>query len=470
MTESQRVLQQIKGKLVVSCQALPHEPLHSSYIMSRMAVAAMQGGAAGIRAQSVSDINAIAEVCHLPIIGIVKRNYDDSEIYITPTMKEIEELLTTRAEIIAMDATCRKRPGGILTKELIDRVHEAGRLAMADCSTFEECLAAQEMGFDIVSTTMSGYTEYSAHLDGPDFELIRKCAAQLAVPVIAEGKIHYPEDLRKVFECGAFSAVVGGAITRPQEITARFVSYIAKNSDEDLPLMPEKQTGHVNLTSEKQAGHVSLKTKANETIARSLERFDNNDPRIPHYELLLEQSLDEINEIELPPAYHYENYAPGDREVWIAIEKSAKEFASYEAGEAAWSKYFAGHGEDLKNRMFFVTDSSGRKLATATAYYNIYTGDDGKTGWLHWVAVHSDAQGQRLSKPLITHVLAHMKKLGYSRAVIPTQTNTWLACKLYLDLGFVPIKENAERNRVGWCIVKTLTNHPALDGFETVTL
>jgi len=459
MTESQRVLQQIKGKLVVSCQALPHEPLHSSYIMSRMAVAAMQGGAAGIRAQSVSDINAIAEVCHLPIIGIVKRNYDDSEIYITPTMKEIEELLTTRAEIIAMDATCRKRPGGILTKELIDRVHEAGRLAMADCSTFEECLAAQEMGFDIVSTTMSGYTEYSAHLDGPNFELIRKCAAQLAVPVIAEGKIHYPEDLRKVFECGAFSAVVGGAITRPQEITARFVNYIVKDSDEDLPLTPEKL-----------AGHVSLKTKANETIARSLERFDNNDPRIPHYELLLEQSLDEIKEIELPPAYHYENYAPEDREVWIAIEKSAKEFASYEAGEAAWSKYFAGHEEDLKNRMFFVTDSSGRKLATATAYYNIYTGDDGKTGWLHWVAVHSDAQGQRLSKPLITHVLAHMKKLGYSRAVIPTQTNTWLACKLYLDLGFVPIKENAERNRAGWCIVKTLTNHPALDGFETVTL
>lgn len=452
------VLEQIKGKLVVSCQALPHEPLHSSYIMSRMAVAAMQGGAAGIRAQSVSDINAIAEVCHLPIIGIVKRNYDDSEIYITPTMKEIEELLTTRAEIIAMDATCRKRPGGILTKELVDRVHEAGRLAMADCSTFEECLTAQEMGFDIVSTTLSGYTEYSAHLDGPDFELIRKCAAQLAVPVIAEGKIHYPEELKKVFECGAFSAVVGGAITRPQEITARFVSYIAKDSDEDLPLTHEKQTGHV-----------SLKTKMNETIARSLERFDNNDPRIPHYELLLEQSLDKIKEIELPSAYHYENYAPGDREVWIAIEKSAKEFASYEAGEAAWAKYFVDHEEDLKNRMFFVTDSSGKKLATATAYYNIYTGDDGKTGWLHWVAVHRDAQGQKLSKPLITHVLAHMKKLGYSRAVIPTQTNTWLACKLYLDLGFVPIKENAERNEVGWCIVKTLTNHPALDGFETVT-
>lgn len=226
MAEKNRILEQIEGKLVVSCQALPHEPLHSSYIMSRMAVAAMEGGAAGIRAQSVQDINAIAEVCRLPIIGIVKRNYEDSEIYITPTMKEVDELLTTRAEIIAMDATCRTRPGGILTRDLVGRVHEAGRLVMADCSTFEEYLAAQETGFDIVSTTMSGYTDYSPHLEGPDFDLIRKCAEELRVPVIAEGKIHYPEDLKMVFECGAFSAVVGGAITRPQEITARFVKIL----------------------------------------------------------------------------------------------------------------------------------------------------------------------------------------------------------------------------------------------------
>lgn len=220
------ILEQIKGKLVVSCQALPHEPLHSSFIMSRMAVAAMEGGAAGIRAQSACDINAIAEVCPLPIIGIVKRNYDNSEIYITPTMKEVEELLSTRAEIIALDATDRERPGGVLTKVLIDRIHGEGRLAMADCSIFEECLAAQEMGFDIVSTTLSGYTAYSPKQEGPDFSLIRRCAEELSIPVIAEGRIHYPEDLKKAFEYGAFSAVVGGAITRPQEITARFVKVL----------------------------------------------------------------------------------------------------------------------------------------------------------------------------------------------------------------------------------------------------
>lgn len=223
------VLDQIKGKVVVSCQALPEEPLHSSYIMSRMAVAAKQGGAAGIRAQSVEDINAIMEVCDLPMIGIIKRNYPDSDVYITASMKEIEELLTTKCQIIALDATDRPRPNGEKTEDLVARIHEAGRLAMADCSTYEECAKAQEIGFDIVSTTLCGYTPYSKKVDGPNFELLKKCVDTLTVPVIAEGKINTPEDLRRVYEeCGVFSAVVGGAITRPQQITARFVGALKK--------------------------------------------------------------------------------------------------------------------------------------------------------------------------------------------------------------------------------------------------
>ena len=242
---------------------------------------------------------------------------------------------------------------------------------------------------------------------------------------------------------------------RVQEKCGFRYQYTSENVD--VPLMREKRTGHV-----------SLMTKTEWTTARSLERFGNNDRRIPYYKLRLEQDLDDIKEIELPPEYHYENYTSGDRDIWIAIEKSAKEFAGWEEGEAAWDRYFAGHEKELENRMFFVSDSSGRKLATATAYYDIHTGDDGETGWLHWVAVHSDAQGQGLSKPLITHVLAHMKKLGYKKAVIPTQTYTWLACRLYLDLGFVPMKENAEKNKMGWRIIKTLTDHPALDDFETI--
>ncbi len=218
------MLERLKGKLIVSCQALPGEPLHSSQIMARMAVAAKEGGAAGIRAQSKEDIIQIRKAVDLPVIGIVKRKYEDSEVYITPTQREVRELLETGCEIIALDATSRKRPDGEKTSDLVALIHENGRLAMADCSTFEECQEAEKEGFDIVSTTLCGYTPYSRNVDGPDLELLKKCVECLHTPVIAEGKIHSPEQLRRVFtECHVYSAVVGGAITRPQEITARFV-------------------------------------------------------------------------------------------------------------------------------------------------------------------------------------------------------------------------------------------------------
>ena len=214
----------LKGKLIVSCQALPDEPLHSDYIMGRMAYAAMEGGASGIRAQSVSQINEIMKTVDLPVIGIIKRNYDDSDIFITATKKEVEELLTTKCQIIALDATSRRRPNDEKCEDLVKIIHEAGRLAMADCSTYEECEAAAKMGFDIVSTTLCGYTPYSKNVDGPNFELLKKCVDNLDCYVIAEGKINTPEDLKKVYEyCGVFSAVVGSAITRPQLITKRFV-------------------------------------------------------------------------------------------------------------------------------------------------------------------------------------------------------------------------------------------------------
>lgn len=225
----------------------------------------------------------------------------------------------------------------------------------------------------------------------------------------------------------------------------------------DVPKMHETRTGHVNLL-----------TKEAWTVRNSLLRFDNHDLRIPYYELMLERDLNDIPETALPEGYHFENFRPGDRDVWIALEKTAKEFTTFEEGEDAWQRYYAGHEKELEDRMFFVADQGGQKLATATAYYDIRTGDDGRTGWLHWVAVRRDHQGLGLSKPLITHVLQYMKSLGYRRAVVPTQTTTWLACKVYLDLGLRPIPRNAERNRAGWRIVKTLTGHPALREFEPV--
>lgn len=222
------VLEKIKGKLIVSCQALPDEPLHSSFIMGRMAIAAKEGGASGIRAQSKEDILEIERVCDLPVIGIVKRNYEDSDIYITPTMKEIEELLVTKCEIIALDATNRTRPNNEKVTDLVNRIHEAGRLAMADCSTVEECVQAEKDGFDIVSTTLCGYTPYSKNIDGPNFPLMKEVLSKVKIPMIAEGKINTPQDLRDALDLGAFSAVVGSAITRPKLITERFVSVLNK--------------------------------------------------------------------------------------------------------------------------------------------------------------------------------------------------------------------------------------------------
>ncbi|HBG5344468.1 TPA: N-acetylmannosamine-6-phosphate 2-epimerase [Clostridioides difficile] len=223
------MLEKIKGRLIVSCQALENEPLHGPFIMGRMAKAAMEGGAVGIRAQGVEDIIEIKKVTGLPVIGIIKRNYEDSDIYITPTKKEIDELLTTGCEMIALDATDRVRPNNEDLKELIKYIKENGVLVMADISNYDEAIKAQEYGVDCVSTTLSGYTPYTKTLDGPDFILMERLVKDLGIPVIAEGKVNTPQDLKRVFELGVHSSVVGSAITRPQLITEKFVKAIESN-------------------------------------------------------------------------------------------------------------------------------------------------------------------------------------------------------------------------------------------------
>ncbi|HBF6724470.1 TPA: N-acetylmannosamine-6-phosphate 2-epimerase [Clostridioides difficile] len=223
------MLDKVKGRLIVSCQALENEPLHSPFIMGRMAKDAMEGGAVGIRAQGVEDIIEIKKVTGLPVIGIIKRNYEDSDIYITPTKKEVDELLTTGCEMIALDATNRVRPNNEDLKELIKYIKENGVLVMADISNYDEAIKAQEYGVDCVSTTLSGYTPYTKTLEGPDFVLMERLVKDLEIPVIAEGKVNTPQDLKKVFELGVHSSVVGSAITRPQLITEKFVKAIEIN-------------------------------------------------------------------------------------------------------------------------------------------------------------------------------------------------------------------------------------------------
>lgn len=220
----------LKGKLIVSCQALPQEPLHSSFIMGRMARAAKEGGAAGIRANTKEDIKEIQEVTGLPIIGIVKRDYPDSAVYITPTMKEIEELMEVKPEIIAIDATGALRPGNVTLADFFHQIKEKypEQKLMADCSTIEEAFFADELGFDFIGTTMVGYTPQSRgmKIEANDFEILRTILKKVKHPVIAEGNVNSPEKAKRVIELGSYAVVVGSSITRPQLITKGYAEAV----------------------------------------------------------------------------------------------------------------------------------------------------------------------------------------------------------------------------------------------------
>lgn len=218
----------LEGKLIVSCQALADEPLHSSYIMSRMAYAAYIGGASGIRANTIVDIHEIKKTLSLPIIGIIKEPYGVNPVYITPTMKEISSLVEEGVDIIAIDGTKRERPDGNTLEALMKEAKEKypKQLFMADISSVEEALLAEKIGFDFVGTTLVGYTEYTK--GNSPLEVLEKVVRAVSLPVIGEGNLDTPEKARKALDLGAFAVVVGGAITRPQEITKKFVEGMTK--------------------------------------------------------------------------------------------------------------------------------------------------------------------------------------------------------------------------------------------------
>jgi N-acylglucosamine-6-phosphate 2-epimerase len=232
MNTSVEILNRIKGGLIVSCQALKDEPLHSSMIMGKMAKAALIGGAVGIRANTPEDCIEIKRNVDLPLIAIYKKVYGSSNVYITPTIEEIKELLPVNSEIIAVDATKRPRPDGKTLEEFFKDIKKIYKgLIMADISTYEEALEAERIGFDIVSTTLSGYTDYTLDRQKPDVELIKNLHKVINIPIIAEGNIQTPEDAVECLKAGAWALVVGGAITRPQLITKKFVDYIHNNEN-----------------------------------------------------------------------------------------------------------------------------------------------------------------------------------------------------------------------------------------------
>ena len=208
--------------LIVSCQALENEPLHSSFIMSKMALAAKEGGAIGIRANTVEDIKAIKNEVDLPIIGIIKKDYEGMISYITPTMKEVEDLVNAKVDVVAVDATINQDLEFLKSLKTL----YPNQKFMADISTVEEGIRAAEIGFDYVGTTLVGYTEQSKGVN--NFEVLEKLIKECKKPVIAEGNFDTPEKARKAMEMGAFAVVVGGAITRPQLITKKFAEEVKK--------------------------------------------------------------------------------------------------------------------------------------------------------------------------------------------------------------------------------------------------
>jgi N-acylglucosamine-6-phosphate 2-epimerase len=224
MTHSE-LMESLRGALIVSCQADPGSPFRDPVFIVAFAKAAKIGGAKAVRIQSLEDVLAVRAAIDLPIIGLIKRDLKDFEVYITPTPEEARDLVLAGSQIVAFDATRRSRPHSVL--ELTRAVHGAGALAMADCATIEDAQEAIAAGVDFVGTTMSGYTPDSPKIPGPDFDFIR-AAVQLGTPVIAEGRISSPAEAKKALKLGAFAVVVGSAITRPDVATRWYAEAISE--------------------------------------------------------------------------------------------------------------------------------------------------------------------------------------------------------------------------------------------------
>ena len=222
------IVERLKHKVVVSCQAMPSEPLYLEKCMVAMMKSVVKGGAGGLRVAGARDVKNAKHLFDIPVIGLTKPEIIPSNwqeiVYITPTLNDVIELVNAGADIVAFDGTMRPRLGGDTLESLIKYVKINKRASMADVSTVEEGVNAAKLGADILSTTLSGYTQFSQNRpEGPDFELLENLVKETSKPVVLEGRIWEPEEVDRAFELGAHCVVIGSAITRPQLITKRFV-------------------------------------------------------------------------------------------------------------------------------------------------------------------------------------------------------------------------------------------------------
>lgn len=224
------IIDKLRNKIIVSVQAQDNEPLNKPEHLLAVSLSAISGGAAGLRLCGIRNINHIKKHVSVPVIGLTKTeptpiNYLDT-VYITPSMQALKELIKTEADCIAIDGTSRVRADKSTLKDQIDFLKSNRKKVLADVATFEEGMKAAEVGADLVSTTLSGYTRETRHKinEGPDFKMLRGLCVESPVPVILEGRVWNPEEVKTAFEAGAFAVIIGTAITRPQMITRRFVS------------------------------------------------------------------------------------------------------------------------------------------------------------------------------------------------------------------------------------------------------
>lgn len=225
---SANVIETLRGGLIVSCQAYPGEPMRDADTMTRVARSVVRGGAVAVRAQGLPDLHAMRPALTVPLIGLWKDGADG--VFITPSVEHAVAVARTGAEVVAIDGTRRPRPDGSSFADACAAVHTHGALVMADCATLADGVAAAAAGADLVGTTLSGYTEDTTRTAGPDLALVRALAAELDVPVIAEGRIHTPADAEAALAAGAHAIVVGTAITHPSTITSWFAAALHKEA------------------------------------------------------------------------------------------------------------------------------------------------------------------------------------------------------------------------------------------------
>ena len=218
-------LDRLRNGLIVSCQAAPGSPLANRGLMSYMAEAAEAGGAVAIRAEGLRDISEIKKVVSIPIIGLIKLKSENTPVVITPLLEHVYQLMEAGADLIAVDATLRKRVDGTLGNDFVAQAKAAGAKILADIDDLESAIAAEKSGAVAVITTLSGYTNGPVP-ELPDLDLVKACSSHCAVPVIAEGRFNSPELVSQAFDAGAWSVCVGSAITDPWLSTKRFIKAI----------------------------------------------------------------------------------------------------------------------------------------------------------------------------------------------------------------------------------------------------